>query len=52
MDFEGIMRFQGRIFVPQLDDLTQSIVYEAHSSRYSIHLSITKVYKDLRHHYW
>ena len=34
------------------DDLTHTILAEAHSSRYSIHPGATKMYHDLRQYYW
>ena len=38
--------------MPRVDDLTHTILVEAHSSRYSIHPGATKMYHDLRQHYW
>ena len=46
------MRIKGRVCVPLVDDLTHTILAEAHSSRYSIHRGATKMYHDLRQHYW
>ncbi|XP_069147014.1 uncharacterized protein [Solanum lycopersicum] len=37
--------------IPRIDDLFDQL-QEAHSSRYSIHPSATKMYRDLRQHYW
>ena len=52
IDEEGILRIKGRVCVPRVDDLIHTILTEAHSSRYSIHLGATKMYRDLRQHYW
>ncbi|XP_070010953.1 uncharacterized protein [Nicotiana sylvestris] len=49
---DGVMRMQGRIYVPNVDGLRALILEEAHSSRYSIHPGATKMYQDLRQHYW
>ena len=38
-----ILRYQNRLCVPYVDDLQTRIVIEAHGSRYSIHLSSTKM---------
>ncbi|XP_070028826.1 uncharacterized protein [Nicotiana sylvestris] len=49
---DGVLRMQGRICVPNIDELRELILEEAHSSRYSIHSGATKMYQDLRQHYW
>ncbi|XP_059306353.1 uncharacterized protein LOC132057766 [Lycium ferocissimum] len=48
LDEEGILRIKGRVCVPQTGDLTTLIMEEAHSSRYSIHPSAMKMYRDLK----
>ncbi|WMV32713.1 hypothetical protein MTR67_026098 [Solanum verrucosum] len=52
LDSEGVLRIKGRICVPQTGELTKLIMDEAHSSRYSIHQRATKMYRDLKQHYW
>ena len=52
IDEEGILRIKGRVCVSCVDDLIHTILTEAHSSRYFIHTGATKVYCDLRQHYW
>ncbi|KAH0709210.1 hypothetical protein KY284_010637 [Solanum tuberosum] len=42
-----VLRYQGRLCVPNVDDLREQILSEAHSSWYSIHLGATKMYRDL-----
>ncbi|XP_070043587.1 uncharacterized protein [Nicotiana tomentosiformis] len=49
---DGVLRLQGRLSVPNVDGLRERIIEEAHSSRYSIHPGATKMYRDLRQHYW
>ncbi|XP_049394492.1 uncharacterized protein LOC125858717 [Solanum stenotomum] len=52
IDEEGVLRIKGWVCVPRVDDLTHTILAEAHSSRYSIHPGATKMYRDPRKHYW
>ncbi|XP_070004520.1 uncharacterized protein [Nicotiana sylvestris] len=49
---DGMLRMQGQICVPNVDGLRELILEEAHSLRYSIHLSAPKMYQGLRQHYW
>ena len=51
IDEEGVLRIKGRVCVPRVDDLIHTILTEAHSSRYSIHLGETKMYRDLKQHF-
>ena len=46
------MRYQGRLCVPNVDDLRNQILEEAHGSRYFIHSGFTKMYHDLREVFW
>ena len=56
LDFEqgedGVLKYQGRLCVPRVDVLQGRIMKKAHSSRYSVHLHSTKMYRDLREVYW
>ncbi|XP_070009503.1 uncharacterized protein [Nicotiana sylvestris] len=49
---DGALRIQGRLCVPNVDGLRELILQEAHSSWYYIHLGASKMYQDLRQHYW
>ncbi|WMV08753.1 hypothetical protein MTR67_002138 [Solanum verrucosum] len=49
---DGVLRYQSRLCVPNVDDLREQILSESHSSQYSIHLGATKMYRDLREVYW
>jgi hypothetical protein len=51
-DDQGIVWFNNRIVVPKNDEVRQQILDEAHLSRYSIHPRSTKMYQDLKQHYW
>ena len=47
-----MLRYQGRLCVPNVGDLRQHILVYAYNSRYSIHPGATKMYRDLREVYW
>ena len=49
---DGVLRYQGKFYVPIVDGLQERIIKEAHSSIYSIHPGSTKMYHDLREVYW
>ena len=49
---EGVLRIKGRVCVPRVDDLIHTILTKAHSTRYSIHPGATKMYRDLKQHFW
>jgi hypothetical protein len=51
-DDQGIIWFNNRIVVPKDNDVRQQILDEAQLSRYSIHPGSTKMYQDLKQHYW
>ncbi|KAH0739661.1 hypothetical protein KY290_038366 [Solanum tuberosum] len=48
---DGVLRYQGRLCVPKVDELQERIMEEAHSFRYSIHSGSRKMYRDLREVY-
>ncbi|XP_055814181.1 uncharacterized protein LOC129883572 [Solanum dulcamara] len=49
---DGILRFDGRLYVSRVGDFIQLILHEAHDYRYSIHPGTVNMYRDLRQHYW
>ena len=49
---DGVLRYQDRLCVPDVGELRQHILVEAHNSRYSIHPGDTKMYCDLWEVYW
>ena len=51
IDEEGVLRINGTICIPLVDDLIHTILIVAHSSRYSIHPGATKMYRDLKQHF-
>ena len=48
----GFLRCKDRLCVPEVENLRREILAEAHSTPYTVHLGSTKMYKDLRAHYW
>jgi hypothetical protein len=50
-DEQGTVLFKDRIFVPEIDNLHETILKEAHDSDYSIHPGSTKMYQDLKQKY-
>jgi hypothetical protein len=46
-DEEGVLWYKGRICVPNVKELKDKILCEAHESAYSIHLGGNKMYHDL-----
>jgi hypothetical protein len=44
--------YKGRICVPNVKELKDKILCEAHESAYSIHLGRNKMYHDLKAIYW
>lgn len=52
LDPEVAMRFKGGICAMRFGNLIQLILSQTYCFRYSIHLSVTKIYRDLRHYYW
>ena len=47
-DASGLIRFKGRIRVPQSAKLRTVILEEEHKSRVSFHPGMTKIYQDLK----
>lgn len=52
LDFDGILKIRGRVYVPRVGGWVRLILDEAHCSRYVIHPRVTKMYYDLKHFYW
>jgi hypothetical protein len=50
-DEQGTIWFKDRICVPEIDNLRETILKEAHDSDYSIHLGSTKMHQDLKQKY-
>jgi hypothetical protein len=51
-DDQGVLWYKGRICVPNVKELKDKILREAHESAYSIHPGENKMYHDLKANYW
>jgi hypothetical protein len=51
-DDEGMLWYKGRICVPNVKELKDKTLHEAHESAYSIHPGGNKMYHDLKATYW
>jgi hypothetical protein len=51
-DEGGVLWYKGRICVPNIKELKDKILQEAHESAYSIHPGGNKMYHDLKATYW
>ena len=49
---DGSLRYRGRVVVPQLTDLREEILREFHCSRFAMHPSGMKMYRDLHRQYY
>ncbi|KAL5570902.1 hypothetical protein UlMin_020499 [Ulmus minor] len=49
---DGILHFKGRLCIPNDPEMRNQILSEAHSTPYSVHPGTSKMYKDLRGHFW
>jgi hypothetical protein len=52
IDDQGTLWYKKRICVPEIKEISESILCEAHDSAYSIHPESTKMYHDLKSRYW
>ena len=49
---KGVIRNLNRIWIPNVYELKNEILHDAHNSRYSIHPGSTKMYQDLKKNIW
>ena len=49
---DGFLYYRDQVCVPNDDELKKSILEEAHSRSFAIHLGSTKMYQDLKTSYW
>jgi len=52
VDDQGVLRFRGRICIPDDEGLKKLILEESHKSSLSIHPGATKMYHDLKKLFW
>jgi hypothetical protein len=51
-DDQGVLWYKGRICVPDVKEIKDTILQEVHNSAYSIHPGGNKMYQDLKVSYW
>ena len=51
-DSHGLLTRYGWVWVPMSGGVRQTVMEEAHKSRFSIHPGATKMYRDLSSSYW
>ncbi|KAJ9552733.1 hypothetical protein OSB04_016778 [Centaurea solstitialis] len=51
-DSRGLLTMYDRVWVPLAGGARQTLLEEAHKSKFSIHPGATKMYRDLRANYW
>jgi hypothetical protein len=52
VDEQGTLWYKKRLCVPEVKEIRELILREAHDSAYSIHPASTKMYHDLKSRYW
>lgn len=52
IDGTGVVRFQGRLCIPQKAQVKDDILKEAHRTPYTVHPGETKMYHDLKQNFW
>ena len=52
LDNEDILWISGILCVPDVDNLREEILEEAHFAAYSVHPGATKIYHSIRNLYW
>ncbi|CAJ2651899.1 unnamed protein product [Trifolium pratense] len=52
VDENGVVRFHGRVCVPDVPEMKKMILEEGHRSGMSIHPGVTKMYQDLKKLFW
>jgi hypothetical protein len=51
IDENDLVRFRGRLCVPQKSEVKMDILREAHKTPYTFHPSETKMYRDLKQNF-
>ncbi|XP_073017937.1 uncharacterized protein [Primulina eburnea] len=52
IDEKGVLWMKGRLCVPNIENLRQEVMSEAHKSKFSVHPGSTNMYKDLKKNFW
>lgn len=49
---DGLLIYKGSIYIPEVGELRNLIMFEAHKAPYSAHPGVKKMNFDLRQHYY
>ena len=49
---DGVLVMEGRVCVPDMEELRKQIMNEAHFAPYAMHPGSTKMYQNLKPYYW
>ena len=49
---DGVLYFRDRLCVPNIDDLRNEIMAEAHCTKYSMHAGSINMYQNLKSKFW
>ena len=49
---DGFLYCKVRLCVPDVQDIKSELMTDVHHTRYSIHPGSTKMYQNLKNHYW
>nr|GFC35005.1 retrotransposon protein, putative, Ty3-gypsy subclass [Tanacetum cinerariifolium] len=52
VDDDGVVWFEDRLCVPSDQALREKVMTEAHSSLFTVHPGLTKMYIDLKQYFW
>jgi hypothetical protein len=52
IDENKLVRFRGRLCVPQKSEVKIDILREGHQTPYTVHPGETKMYRDLKQNFW
>jgi hypothetical protein len=52
VDEQGTLWYMNRLCIPEVTEIRELILCEAHDSAYSIHIGSTQMYHDLKSRYW
>ena len=52
MSVNGTLKYKNMLCVPDDEKIKKEILTKAHTTLYSLHLCTTKIYNDLKMHYW
>ncbi|KAK9131724.1 hypothetical protein Scep_011252 [Stephania cephalantha] len=47
-----VSRFRGRLWIPAVAELRDEILPDSHRSRFTVHPGRTKMYHDMKRHFW